>query len=61
MTLEESVRQRLKEMRELIALGKGTWPQPDYIRDSVWDGWLGERHALRAVLIDAGLKDPEGD
>jgi hypothetical protein len=61
MTLEESVRKRLKEVRELIARGKGTWPNPDYVQDHVWDAWNGERHVLRMVLIDAGLKDPEGD
>jgi hypothetical protein len=32
------------EIAALIAKGKGTWPQSDYVKDETWASWHG-RHA----------------
>lgn len=53
--LVEAVKTRLKEVNELIARGKGTWPQKDYVRDDTWAGWQAECHCLRMVLQRAGF------
>jgi hypothetical protein len=57
-TLQEAVVERLREVQELIAKGKGEWPKSNYVRDSVWDGWLAQNDALRCVLRQAGI-DPD--
>lgn len=55
MTLEEAVRKRLKEVTNNLDKGKGTWPKKDYIKDSIWDSWIGQQIALAGSLRDAGL------
>lgn len=32
-----------RENQANIAGGKGTWPNPDYVRDATWDGLLFSR------------------
>lgn len=34
---------------QLIQKGKGTWPNNDYVRDSVWDGWLASRQTATRI------------
>ena len=57
-TLQEAVIERLREVQELIAKGKGEWPKSSYVRDSIWDGYIAENGALRWVLQRAGI-DPD--
>lgn len=53
--LARAVVGRLVDVRRRIDQGKGTWPNPNYIRDSVWDGWLQEQISLQTILYAAGL------
>jgi hypothetical protein len=55
MRLVEAVKVRLKEVDDLIARGKGEWPNQNYVRDEIWAGWQAERHCLRMVLQRAGF------
>ena len=54
-TLEQAVLDRLRDTETRIARGKGDWPGESYVRDHVWDGWIGERDALRRILWEAGI------
>jgi hypothetical protein len=47
--------------QRLLDRGKGTWPEPDYVRNETWNYWRGEEAALRQALniIDAALKEGE--
>lgn len=42
--LDEATR-RLLEIE-----GKGTWPEPDYVRDMNWDRWHGARDELARLI-----------
>ena len=53
--LHDAVWSRLRAVQQLIARGKGTWPNSDYIRDATWDGWYGELRALESALVAAGF------
>lgn len=44
------VREELEWYENMINHGKGKWPKPGYVRDSIWNGWMGARHALRTML-----------
>ena len=59
-TLHQAVIDRLREVEADLARCKGTWPESDYVRDHIWDGWIGARDVLRHVLGDAGI-DPDAD
>lgn len=54
VTLYDAVKERLKLLDAAIAVGKGTWPNSDYVRDCTWDGWLAERSSLRSILGKCG-------
>jgi len=54
--LEECVRRNLENVNRKIEGGKGTWPEPGYIKDDDWAHLVGESYALRSVLRDAGLE-----
>ena len=56
--LRAAVIESLRDVEQRIAKGKGEWGADGYVRDSVWDGWLGGRLALRHVLQRAGI-DPD--
>lgn len=57
----QEIRNSLFEVEEWIAQGKGEWPKPGYIRDHVWDGWIGRQLALTALLrqVDPGYLDEQ--
>jgi len=38
------------EYAALIAKGKGTWPQPDYVRDETWHHWQGALSVLESAV-----------
>lgn len=44
------LREELEWYENMINHGKGEWPKPGYVRDSIWDGWMGARHALRTAI-----------
>lgn len=52
------LRSMYADVSALIARGKGTWPQNDYVRDETWAHWQGESIALRELLRCAGI-DPD--
>ena len=57
--LRAAVIESLRAVERRIVLGQGELSDPGYVRESVWNGWLGERSALRRVLHRAGI-DPDG-
>ena len=58
--LRAAVIESLRDVEHRIAKGKGEWGSSGYVRDSVWDGWIGGQLALRHVLQRAGI-DPDGE
>jgi hypothetical protein len=44
------VKKELERVESLLEAGKGEWPNNDYVKDSIWDGWLGQRYALSKIL-----------
>lgn len=57
--MKDAIRSRLIEVEEMVARGKGTWPEKNYVRDDVWARWQGELLVLRslnnkALASDAG-------
>ena len=56
----KAVIESLRDVEQHIAAGKGEWGSSGYVRDSVWDGWIGGQLALRHVLQRAGI-DPDGE
>lgn len=53
-TVITAVEEELAKVDFLISMGKGVWPTPSYVRDSQWDGWLGEQRSLRNILGKLG-------
>lgn len=45
-----AVEANLAEMEARLASANREWATPGYVRDAIWDGWDGERHALTRVL-----------
>ena len=45
----------IAKYESLIQRGKGTWPQNDYVRDSVWDAWNAKVSVLRSILDKFGI------
>jgi hypothetical protein len=54
-----AVVERLRCVEDRLRKGKGTWPNDDYVRDHVWDGWIGQSAVLRGVLSDAGFSSDD--
>lgn len=52
-----SVVKRYRDIESCLDKGKGTWPNVDYVRDQVWDGWNAAIVHLSSCIRDAGL-DP---
>jgi len=51
-------KQQSDEHAKNLSMGKGTWPQSDYIRDEIWHQWEGQERASRwianAILKEIG-------
>lgn len=52
------VQKERDSMAEVIARGKGTWPQQDYVRDETWASWQGQLSVLESILRRAAPKTP---
>ncbi len=55
MTLEEVVREELALMREVIAMGRGSWPDRNYVYDDIWIKRLTQELIFENLPKKAGL------
>lgn len=49
-TIKTYLKNRIKDCEDRIEKGQGTWPEPNYIKDSIWQAWFTEKHTLEGVL-----------
>lgn len=49
----------VNEFEARLDAGKGVWPQAGYVRDSVWDQWIGGRNAART--LEEAIRRGEGE
>lgn len=52
---------RMEHTQKLIDRGKGEWPNPDYVRDSLWDCWNHEVMVLAAILDRIDNRDDDDE
>ncbi len=56
--VESKIASELKEHRERLDRGKGTWPQEDYIKDETWAYWKGQLSILERL---SAITAPKGN
>lgn len=59
--LEFAVTGRLKRTEAQIALGKGEWPNKNYVKDETWMSWRHEVLTLKSILFAAAHYNPEAE
>lgn len=45
-----AIRERRDELDVLLGKGKGTFCQPDYVKDDTWSRWIGARSELEELM-----------
>lgn len=59
--LLHAIKGRLERTEVLIALGKGEWPDKNYVKDEQWSSWQHEVLTLKGILFAADHYNPEAD
>ena len=55
-SLIDLIRSELAEYELLIAKGKGTWPEGNYVRDDIWNSWRTTIYVLSRLLQKIGVE-----
>lgn len=46
----QAIKRERDELQRLIDRGKGAWPELNYIKDDIWQHWLGQLQGLNLAL-----------
>ena len=48
--IKDFLKKRIWDCDSRIAHGQGNWPDPEYVRDAIWEAWHTEKLTLESVL-----------